>query len=294
MPLILYNISMKDFVKLIRPHHWVKNILIFFPIIFNSQLFIPELFTKALWGFIAFCLAASAVYTVNDICDAEHDKKHSVKKDRPIAAGRVSKNSAAVLASVLVIGALAVNAFISRSPLDWICLVSYLILNFAYSRGLKNVPILDVAVLVSGFLLRVVYGSAVTGTPISDWLWLTVISAAFFFGLGKRRGEMAAETDSRTVLRSYTREFLDKNMYVTMACALVFYSLWTVDPATVARMGTRNFVYTVPLVLVICMKYSLDCESKQSGDPVETVLRDKILIALIALYGAVTLAAIYL
>ncbi|MBP5719204.1 MAG: UbiA family prenyltransferase, partial [Abditibacteriota bacterium] len=132
---------MKDFIRLIRPHHWVKNILIFFPIIFNSQLFIPELFTKAIWGFIAFCLAASAVYTVNDICDAEHDKKHSVKKDRPVASGRVSKNSAAVLASVLVIGALAVNAFISRSPLDWICLVSYLILNFAYSRGLKNVPI---------------------------------------------------------------------------------------------------------------------------------------------------------
>ena len=150
------------------------------------------------------------------------------------------------------------------------------------------------AVLVSGFLLRVVYGSAVTGTPISDWLWLTVISAAFFFGLGKRRGELAAETDSRSVLKSYTREFLDKNMYVTLACALVFYSLWTVDPATAARMGTKNFVYTVPLVLIICMKYSLDLESKQGGDPVETVLRDKILLLLIALYGAVTLAAIYL
>ena len=285
---------MKDFIRLIRPHHWVKNILIFFPIIFNSQLFVPELLAKALWGFAAFCLAASAVYIVNDISDAEHDKNHSVKKDRPIAAGRISKNSAAALASVLILAAIGVNALITRGVLDWVCLISYIVLNFAYSKGLKNVPVLDVAILVSGFLLRVVYGSAVTGTPISDWLWLTVISAAFFFGLGKRRGEMALETDSRTVLKSYTREFLDKNMYVTMACALVFYSLWTVDPATVARMGTRNFVYTVPLVLVICMKYSLDLESKSGGDPVETVLRDKILLALIALYGAVTLAAIYL
>ena len=154
---------------------------------------------------------------------------------------------------------------------------------------------MDIAILVSGFLLRVLYGSEIMGIEISNWLYLTVISMSFYLGLGKRRNELVKSTEgtTRKVLQFYNHSFLDKNMYMCLALTITFYSLWSVDPLTISRIGNSNLFWTVPLVILICMKYSLTIEGNSDGDPVEVVFRDKTLLALILFFGVITMGIIY-
>ena len=167
------------------------------------------------------------------------------------------------------------------------CVAGYLLINVAYSKGLKKVPLVDVALLSSGYVIRMIFGALAAGVFISEWLYLTVMAGSFFLGLGKRRGEVdAVGVASRSVLSGYTRDFLDKNMYVCMTLTLTFYSLW-------ARERPLRLA-TVPLVLIIFMRYSLDIESEGDGDPMGIVLGDKMLAALIALYMLSAVAVVYL
>ncbi|NTU77170.1 MAG: UbiA prenyltransferase family protein, partial [Alphaproteobacteria bacterium] len=229
--------------------------------------------------------------------DAERDALHPTKKNRPIASGAVSKRAAYILGACLLV-ATAVLQYFSRAVewYAWVFLVIYLLLNVAYSLKLKNIPIVDIAILVSGYVLRVLYGSALGGIEISRWLYLTVISMSFYLGLGKRRNELIKQDDSvkRNVLQYYNQSFLDKNMYMCLALTIAFYSLWAVDPITIARINTGNIVWTVPLVILICMSYSLHVERDSDGDPVEVLLGDKVLLSLVALLGLIWVAMIYL
>jgi 4-hydroxybenzoate polyprenyltransferase len=161
--------------------------------------------------------------------------------------------------------------------------------------GLKNIPIVDIAILAFGFLLRVLYGSVETGIEISGWLYLTVIALAFYLGLGKRRGEILnySKDNTRSVLKFYNQGFLDKSMLMCVTLGIVFYSLWTVDAQTIARVGGQQLVWTVPLVIMIFFKYSLTVEGKSDGDPVEVVLKDKLLLILIAILGLTLLGIVY-
>ncbi len=281
-------------LRLLRVKHYIKNVLIFLPLFFARELTTPALLLKTLLAFLAFCLLASAVYVFNDLRDADKDQSHPVKRNRPIASGAVSRRTAALLFAALLAGAAALTVLAGGGFALWAAMAAYLALNIAYSMGLKNVPIADIVILASGYLLRVMIGAAVTGIPISNWLYLTVIAMAFYLGLGKRRGEMlahAAGEGARPVLRFYTPGFLEKNMLMCVTLGIVFYSLWTVDAATVARVGSGQLVWTVPLVIVIFFKYSLNLEGKTDGDPVEVLLGDKLLVALVGLL-AVALAAI--
>lgn len=177
----------------------------------------------------------------------------------------------AVLALALVCGGFANGTRV----LCWVIFLLYFFLNLIYSFGGKNVPLLDIAILVSGFLLRVIYGGMVTDIPLSHWLCLTITAASFYLSLGKRRGELLKNPDNpRPVLRYYSRDFLEKNMYMSVALAIVFYALWTVDASSVIRFGTTALVWTVPLVILIFMRYSLIVEDKTDGDPVEVILHD--------------------
>ncbi len=288
---------MKKYLKLMRVKHYIKNILVFLPFIFSGQLLEPFYLVRALIGFCAFCLLSSAVYIFNDIRDAERDRLHPTKKNRPIASGAVSKRAAYVLGICLVL-ATAVLQYFSQA-VEWytfVFLIIYLLLNLAYSMKLKNIPIVDVAILVSGYVLRVLYGSALGGIEISRWLYLTVISMSFYLGLGKRRNELIRQDDAakRNVLQFYNQSFLDKNMYMCLALTIAFYSLWAVDPITIARINTGNIVWTVPLVILICMSYSLHVERDSDGDPVEVLLGDKLLLSLVGLLGLIWIAMIYL
>ena len=288
---------MKKYIKLMRVKHYVKNFLIMLPLIFSGQLLNLSLLKKTVFGIISFCFISSVVYIINDIRDKKSDSLHPTKCNRPIANGSVSVRLAWILASVLLVLAAITGCFSCGFNLwAWGFMTLYLSLNLLYSLGLKNVPIIDIAILVSGFLLRVLYGSIITEIEISKWLYLTVISMSFYLGLGKRRNEIVGQADGKTrkVLGLYNYNFLDKNMYMSLALTIVFYSLWSVDPITIARLGNGNLVWSVPLVILICMKYSLMVEGNSDGDPVEVIFKDKMLLGLIGLFCAITVGIIYI
>ena len=287
---------MKNYIKLARPHHWTKNALVLLPLLCSGQIMEWARLRAGLLGFLAFSLLASGIYVINDIRDREKDRLSTTKCNRPIAAGKISVHSAVVFCVVLLLLAVGCNFLASGLRAD--CLLAffaYFLLNLCYSMGLKNVPLVDIAILVSGFLLRMLYGGAVTDIVLSKWLCLTVIAMSFYLGLGKRRGELLGQkNDTRAVLKYYSQRFMDKNMYMCVALTVLFYSLWTVDPLTVERAGSENLIWTVPLVILICMKYSLNVEGDSDGDPVEVLLHDKVLLLLGAILALMIFAMIYI
>ena len=287
---------MKKYLKLMRIHHYLKNVLIFLPLIFSKNLFDAGLFKKTILGFLSFSILSSIVYVINDIQDVEKDRRHSTKCKRPIASGAVSIKSAYTLVVVISIIGVALNYLACGFNIKaWVLVIMYIGFNFAYSMGFKNLPIIDITILVSGFLLRVLYGSSITYIEVSKWLYLTVISMSFYLGLGKRRNELKTEgSKTRKVLKYYNHGFLDKNMYMCLGLTIVFYSLWCVDSVTIERYSNSNIVWTVPLVRLICMKYSLNIEGDSDGDPVSVLLTDRILIGMVLLYAIILLFIIYM
>ena len=287
---------MKNYLKLMRVHHYLKNVLIFLPLVFSQNLFNFDLLSKTIFGFCSFSILSSIVYVINDIQDVEKDRRHSTKCKRPIASGAVSIKEAYILAVFIAVMGIVLNYLACGLKFKaWLFVIMYVGFNFAYSMGLKNRSIIDITILVSGFLFRVLYGSAITSIVVSNWLYLTVIAMSFYLGLGKRRNELDNEgSKSRKVLKYYNHDFLDKNMYMCLGLTIVFYSLWCVDPTTIARYPNNNLVWTVPLVMIICMKYSLNVEGESDGDPVSVLLKDKVLIGLTLLYILIVLLIIYI
>lgn len=281
-----------DLIRLLRIKHYIKNGLILLPLIFSRELFRSwDLFGLVMLSVIAFSLITSAIYIFNDIRDREKDAKHPVKCQRPIASGRVSVPQAVmvlVLTACLGGGGVAYLAW-RVSPQVLAVPVVYVVLNVLYSMKLKEVPILEIAILSSGFLLRVIFGGAVAQIHVSDWLYLTILSASFYLGLGKRRNELKfyEGQETRKVLEFYNVRFLDRNMYMFLALSVAFYSLWSISQET-------SFMWTVPLVMISAMRYSLVVEGASEGDPVELLLKDKVLICLGASYAALMFAILYL
>ena len=286
-----------SYIKLMRIHHYIKNLLIFLPIIFSKNIFNFQLMKTTIIGAIAFSLMASIVYIINDINDIDIDKNHEKKKFRPIASGEISIKNAYIFAIILFIITIILNICIISENMWYMSVLifyGYLIMNVLYSIKLKHIPILDIVILAFGFLFRVIYGSIITGIEISNWLYLTILSLSFYMGLGKRRNELKKMgKKGRKVLEHYTESFLDNNMYMCISIGIVFYSLWCIDINDTLN-GFINIIYTVPLVIIICMKYSLDIEKESSGgDPVDVILNDKILLMLTLLYAAIVLIIIY-
>jgi len=283
---------LKNLVILARPKHYLKNGLVLLPLLFSGKLFEDGNLIRALIAAAAFSLLASAVYIINDIQDVENDRKHPKKKLRPLASGTVSSRQAGIFAALLAIGAAGLCFTLHISYGAWALLGAYAILNIAYSAGLKNIPVLDITILAIGFVLRVLYGGQVVDIEVSRWLYLTVLAGAFYMGLGKRRGELRTNgTKSRKVNEFYTHNFLDKNVYVCQALTLVFYSLWATDPTK----NTRSLFWTIPIIIVLLMTYSLDLEQEKSmGDPVDVLLGNKLLALLALTYIAFTCCLIYI
>ena len=284
---------MKKYLKLMRIHHYLKNVLVFAALACSGMLFNSRKFLNCLLGFIAFCMVCSVVYIINDIMDREKDRCHPTKCHRPIASGAVSVTQAGWLAAGLMLVALICNFFVFSLPAT-LLLCGYLILNLAYSMGLKKIPIVDVVILVSGFWIRVLYGALITDIHISDWLYLTIVMLAFFLALGKRRNELKnlKGGETREVLKAYPVAFLDKMMYMCLTIAIVFYTLWTLTAETIAAYG-EYLVYTVPIVMMITMKYSMDIEGESDGDPVEVLVHDKFLMLLCMIYVLSMLTILY-
>lgn len=289
--------KIKEYMKLMRIKHYLKNVLIFLPLVFSGELLDIHNLTNCIVGFIIFSFTSSIVYIINDIKDIENDKKHPIKKKRPLPLGTVSKEEAIILALVLGVIAITLSIFVIgyERIIAIMLLLLYLAINVAYSFGLKKKPIVDIVILVAGFLIRVLYGAVITDIELSNWLYLTVISGAFYMGLGKRRNEILKQGDeSREVLKCYTKDFLDKNMYVCVALCIVFYSLWCVDPTTLLKTGNNLLIWTVPVIMIILMKYSLDVEGDSYGDPVDVIVNDKILLLIVLIYALFMFGIIYI
>lgn len=285
---------MSSYLRLMRVHHSIKNVLLFLPAVFSGALFDKNTLVLCICGFLAFSLVSSSVYVINDIKDAEKDRLHPTKCNRPIAAGKITKASAVILAVSLVVVSALVSLVLCRSLTGFLILILYFLLNIGYSMGLKEIPLVDILILVSGFILRVLYGSAICGIPVSGWMYLTVMSASFYMGLGKRRNELSKNgSGTRKVLKFYTYEFLDKNMYICNALMIIFYALWCTSDGINEKFGGR-MLWTIPLVIVICMKYSLNIEGNSDGDPVEVLVHDKVLALLCLVFALFVVGVIYL
>ena len=277
---------MFNYIKLMRPKHYLKNIIIFFPLVFSGQITDTKKLLISFLGFLSFCILSSAVYCFNDINDLENDKTNPRKKNRPLASGKISKKSASIFMFFLLLIAfgisIATTVIYNLNPLFIVFEFTYFIINLGYSYGLKDIPILDVAILVLGYLIRLSIGGVITDIEISTWLYLTVMSGSFFMGFGKRRNELIQRGyKDRFVLKKYNKEFLDRFMYVFVILSVVFYSLWCIDSSTIARVGNNYLIWTIPYLLVILMKYTLDIEMDSHGDPVDLIFEDKFLLTLI-------------
>lgn len=280
--------EMRKYVKLLRIKHYMKNLLVFIPLFFAQDFFCLQKFGHAVLGFFAFCMVSSAVYIMNDIRDADKDRMHPTKRKRPIASGDVKERQAFILLVFCIFMSVVFN-FMAGFVSGVFFITAYFVLNLLYSFGLKDKPLVDIAILTSGFVIRVFYGAVLTDTVISGWLYLVIVMGSFYMGLGKRRNEMKNGVEgTRTVLKYYTYDFLDKNMYVCAALIVTFYALWTME------LEDLEVRWTIPVFMVILMKYSLDIEDDSDGDPVEVLMRDKALILLSAGYVLWIFAILYL
>ena len=289
---------MKNYIKLIRVKHWLKNFLIFLPAFFSINIFNKSYIATCSLGFLVFCFASSIIYILNDINDIEKDRLHPVKKHRPLASNRISKKQAYFIIILLIFIISMIIFFLYKNTKNiFVILIPliYIILNIFYSKGFKNIPIIDVVILVSGFVLRVMYGGEVINVEVSKYLYLMIIFGSFYLGFGKRRNEIIKNGNKgRKELEYYNKDFLDKNMYVCLALAIVSYTLWCVDKTTITRIGNDYLFWTIPIVMVILQLYSLNIEGNSHGDPIEVVLADKKLIIVIIIYIIVMGGLLYL
>lgn len=212
-----------------------------------------------------------------------------MKCNRPLASGTVSKTEAYILLAVLLIFTFGLNFIICGFHLKALIPLVYLILNLSYSLSLKNRPVTDIVILVSGFFMRIFYGSLITDVKISGLLYLTVISFSLFLAYGKRRNEkISCGNTSRKVLKFYNERYLNSSMYMYLTLFMIFYAVWSLSTE-----NSRLLIYTTPLIMIMSMRYTYKLEIDAHGNPVDMILHDKILIILGTVYMIIISIIIY-
>ena len=283
-------------LRLLRPRQWIKNLLLFAALVFARQLVVPRSVALASLAFVAFCLASSSVYVVNDLVDAERDREHPEKRNRPIASGAVAPGAAATLAALLTLTALGMAFAIGRG--FGAAVVVYLGLSHFYSLAGKNVVVLDVLLVAAGFVIRAVAGALAIQVPYSDWFVLCTLFLAMFIAFSKRRAELVAigggAARSRPVLARYSERSLAAFTAASMAAAIISYSLYVQDVHERAGDAQKLLPFSVPFVIFVIFRYHLLVESGGAGEkPEEAVFQDRALLASLAGFVAVALAAFY-
>lgn len=293
---------MKNYLKLMRVRHYLKNILVFMPLLFSGQLTNINKLIITLIGFVSFSLIASIIYIFNDIMDIEKDKVHPEKKNRPIASGEIKQSSAFLFMIVLFGIAVFLNIImhcnteiaLKNFALSIVLQGLYLLLNIGYSLGLKQIPFLDILILVSGFIIRLLYGAVISNIAISNWLYLTVGAGSFYMGLGKRRNEIIKQGYiSREVLKKYNRNILNTFMNIFLILTMIFYCLWSIKAKMIDNTTRSYFLPTIPLFILILLKYNLDIQGDSFGDPIDVIFKDKKLIILMLAFGIIMLGLLY-
>lgn len=273
--------NLNTYVQILRPRQWLKNLMLLFPPLFGGILFTPDVIHNLILPLLAFCLASSANYAINDVLDAEKDACHPEKKNRPIPSGAITPQTAVIIGCSLFILAAVLGFFVSLNFL--LTLLAYLILSSAYSFKLKNIPVADIFCVSAGFLLRLHAGGLAYGVPISDWLFLTVFLLSLFLSLGKRIAEKQLLGEKcachRPVLEAYPLDFLYGAMYMTGATVLVTYAMYVVIHP--------GLVYTIPLCFFGLLWYIYQIMKGSNGDPTDALLQDKVLLTISLLWAII-------
>ena len=282
-----------------RPVQWAKNLFVLAALVFGRQLSDRVAVVHVLLAVVAFCFASSAVYLFNDLRDREEDRKHPLKRLRPIAAGTLSVPAAVTAVAVLGIAAFAIAFQLGTAFL--VILAVYLVQNLLYTVWLKHMVILDVMSISLGFVLRVLAGAVAppVHVPVSSWLFLCTIFLALFLAFSKRRHEITllagAAAEQRKVLDHYSPAFLDQMINVVTASSVVAYALYCVAPETVEKYHTQNLIYTIPMVLYGIFRYLyLMYQSPGARNPTEAILKDPPFLINMVLWGLAVLWIVYL
>lgn len=285
-------------LRTLRPHQWVKNLFVAAALVFSRHLTDVEFVTRTGLAVLAFCLLSGAVYCFNDVRDVEGDRAHPTKKQRPIASGALSERAALIAAGALALIGLGI-AF-ALSPKTALYAGLYLIQNVAYSIRLKHIAFVDVGIIATGFLLRVLAGAAAIDVPASNWLLVCTALLAVFLGLGKRAHELAwaertgGAAETRAALAGYNIPVVRLAMFVLAAATTASYIAYTVDPTTVAFFGTQNLPYSSPFVALGILRFMMLALWYPKDDPpTEAMLKDPWFLVNLAAAAATVLYIIY-
>lgn len=274
----------------LRPEQWLKNGFVLAPIVFSGRMLDGAAWARCLLALVAFCAISSATYLINDVLDREADRSHPVKRLRPIASGEAAVSLA--LASAALLSALGLAIAVALGPLFGMVLFSYLGLTVLYSAVLKQLVFVDVLVVAAGFVLRVVGGAVAISVPVSRWLLLCAYLLALYLALGKRRAELAllGETagSHRVVLGHYTMPLVDQAISVVLGATVLAYTLYTVAPDTLAKVGSDGLMFTVPVVLYGLLRYLyLLHRHELGGSPTRILTTDRPLLVCVLVWMAV-------
>ena len=280
-----------------RPEQWIKNLFVFTALLFSKNLLNVSKDVNALVGFVVFCMITGCAYIINDLVDLEKDKLHPAKSQRPITSGKLQKTTAIKVTVIVCIMSLTL-AFYMNAYFGIIVLV-YFLLNISYSIYLKNIVIIDVVTIASGFVLRVLGGAVVISVAASQWLILCAILLSLFLGFSKRRHELVLLEDNATghrkVLEHYSPYFLDQMISVVTASTLICYALYTMSKDTIEKLGTSKLIYTIPFVLYGIFRYLyLVHQKEKGGSPTKVVFTDKPMIINISLWVIASVIFIYI
>jgi len=277
--------------RIVRPHHFIKNLLIFLPILFIDEPIWPVLYHRLIPGFFAFCFLSSFVYIFNDIRDASLDKHHTIRSSRPIASGVISKKAAFFFGCLLLAVAVTIN-MLSAGGLwaPWVLMALYLVINIGYSSGLKNLPVIEIVILAGGFLMRILYGVVLSGGTVSVWLLLSIVFLSTYLGFGKRRNELLYHgTKSRKVLQYYKPKELNLFMGISFILSIAFYLLWCLYPGVAFLTPPIGLYCSIPIVIAILFRYHSLINKKAEGDPVDILLKDGVILSASFLYSGLIL-----
>ena len=286
---------MPALIRLLRPQQWLKNGFVLVGLLFGHAWRDPAKLEQALWAFIAFCLLASAIYVFNDLIDREQDRCHPKKRHRPLAAGSVTVPAALVLMGACLVGGVTI-ALTRAGEAPWV-FFAYVVLNIAYTLGLKHIVVLDVFMIAAGFMLRLLAGTLGLGIAPSQWLLLCGLMLTLFLGFAKRRAELSAlaegSANHRRVLEQYSKALLDQFITIATACTVVSYSLYTVSPETVAMHGSNHLMLTVPFVLYGMLRYLFLLHRRGGGgDPSQELVGDPHMAIAVAGWLAMVVAVL--
>ncbi len=292
----------KAYIRLLRPHQWTKNLIIFVGVVFSGRVLVVSDLLSSVIAFGLFCMLSSAVYILNDTVDIERDRLHPTKKTRPLAAGTIPVWLAWVSFALLSVISLVLSFYILGFKF-WSMAVFYFILNLAYSLFVKQIVILDVMVIAAGYVIRAVAGVfaivAISTGEISLWLLICTFFLALFLALAKRRGELTDLRDTakktRDTLVKYSPKLLDEMIAVVTASTVISYSLYTIWPETIERLETRRMAFTIPIVIFGIFRYLYLIHRKGKGaSPSKLVFTDIPLVSSVVLYGVTVFVVLYL